>query len=83
MRIFDLFKKKEKQENIYNPFNIQNDPNLKKFHQIPDISSVIRKELSNLYMQALIDEQDATIYTITENYTISFTTVPLRFEVSK
>ena len=48
MRIFDLFKKKEKQENIYNPFNIQNDPNLKKFHQIPDISSVIRKELSNL-----------------------------------
>ena len=71
MRIFDLFKKKEKQENIYNPFNIQNDPNLKKFHQIPDISSVIRKELSNLYMQALIDEQDATIYTITENYTIS------------
>lgn len=69
MGIIDLFGKKKKHG--YNPFNIQDDPNLKKFHQIPDISSVIRKELSNLYMQALVDEQNITIYTITENYTIS------------
>lgn len=71
MEIFDLFRKKENQQNMYNPFNIQDDPNLKKFHQIPDISYVIRKELSNLYMQALMDEQNITIYTVTENYTIS------------
>lgn len=71
MGIFDLFRKKEKEQHEYNPLNIQDDPNLRKFHQIPDISSVIRKELSNLYMQALVDEQNITIYTITENYTIS------------
>lgn len=74
MGIFDLFGKKKKQQYEYNPLNIQDDPNLRKFHQIPDISSAIRKELSNLYMQALVDEPNITIYTITENYTISLLT---------
>lgn len=71
MAIFNLSEKKQEQPSKYNPLNIQDEPNLKKFHQIPDISFVIKKELSNLYMQVLIDEKTKTICTITENYTIS------------
>lgn len=71
MGLFDSFRKKEKKQPEYNPLNIQDDPSLKRFHQIPDISSLIKKELSTLYMQSLTSLQDVSIYTITENYAIS------------
>lgn len=75
MRIFDFFNKKQKQA-FYNPFNIQDDPSLKKYHQLPDLSSVIKTELSNIYMYSLINTEDeklkgATICSLTEDYTIS------------
>lgn len=71
MELFDSFRKKEKKQAEYHPLNTQDDPSLKRFHQIPDISSVIKKELSTLYMQSLTSLQDVSIYTITENYAIS------------
>lgn len=71
MGLIDLFRKKKEQVSAYNPLNIQDDPNLRKFHQIPDITSVIKKELSTFYMQSLTSLHDVSIYTITENYAIS------------
>lgn len=71
MKLFDSFRKKEKKQAEYHPLNTQDAPSLKRFHQIPDISSVIKKELSTSYMQSLSSLQDVSIYTITENYAIS------------
>lgn len=71
MGLIDLFRKKKEQVSVYNPLNIQDDPNLRKFHQIPNLSSILKKELENLYMQSLIRKQDVSLCTITEDYAIS------------
>lgn len=71
MALFDFFKKNNRKHIQNNLFNIQDDPSLKKLHTIPDISDVLKGELSNLYMQALVNMQNKSMTTITEEYTIS------------